>query len=452
MICIRFSVEGREWWDSNNGLNYQFNFKRSSPRRSRHSLPPSKKIASDFAHEHSLPGLRQGGFTPSSRIAHQFGVGSPKPSSSDKARDWNFPVLGRGQGSGANSPALSPPPAAAYQAPPLPDVHTHLTLKNHCAPSPPKTSAPLPLAASTSQAASEMVESAASASASASASTSTSKASPGHDRSSSWAGKSESWDSFSKVLNEDSDNYASTDGSSTPLATGSGSASVEDMSTRASPPRRGLTMKRSTNDLQALRNGGGGLTPPSSHDSSPSPLQHTVALPQTTDAQGAPPMSPDPSDPSRDTTGDSSPLDTVPNDSTADLANLSISDPNTSSAHRLLNDASYQEFINKFCFFQSPNRVVEELPPVRKTYSHVSGHASPAGFPFYGHQGSSSQQSSTLSSSSSLSTGSASSSLSTSNNDNTTPRQEYDSATDAFSIPHRPESLTPRAMSRQNSD
>lgn len=440
MICIRFSVEGREWWDSNNGLNYQFNFKRSSPRRSRHSLPPStRKIASDFAHEYSLPGLRQGGPSASSRIAHQFGAGLPRAPGSNGHSEWNFPVVGRGQGSGANSPALSPPPAAAYKAPPLPDIHTHLTLKNHCAPSPPKTSPTVLPAASKSQTTSEIVES--------SGSTSTSKASPGHDRSSSWAGKSESWDSFSKVLNEDTDNYASTDGSTTPVATGSGSASVEDMSSRASPPSRGLTMKRSTNDLQALRHGGGGLTPPSSDDSSPSPLQHTVALPETTEIEGAPPMSPDPS---LNSTGDSSPLDTVPNDSTADLANLTISEPNT-SVHRLLNDASYQEFINKFCFFQSPNRVVEELPPVRKNYSHVSGHASPAGFPFYGHQGSSSQQSSTLGSSSSLSTGSASGSMSTSYNDNTTPRQEYDSAADAFSIPMRPESSTPRAMSRQNS-
>jgi hypothetical protein len=205
--------------------------------------------------------------------------------------------------------------------------------------------------------------------------------------------------------------------------------------------------------LQALRNGGGGLTPPSSHDSSPSPLQHTVALPVTDDVVAAPPpMSPDNAgaplmspDPSLTSTGESSPIDTVANDSTADLANLNNDDPST-SVNRLLNDASYQEFINRFCFFQSPNLASVDLPPARKNYTHVSGHTSPAGFPFYGSHGSGS--SSQQSSSSTLST------ASTLHHDrnNLTPKQEYDSSSDAFAIPGFQDPMTPRAMSRQNSN
>jgi len=440
MICIRFSVEGQEWWDSNNGMNYQFNFKQNSPRKTRHSLPPMAKIGSNFAHEHSLPGLRQGGFAPSSRIAHQFGGArsSAYASSSRGPRDWNFPVAGRGTGSGANSPALSPPPATAFKPPALPDVHHHLTLKNHCAPSPPKSpptsSSELGNTALTLQTTSEIVGSDGSAA-----------GTPAHERRSSWAGKVEKWESFSQVLNEDSDHYASTDGSSTPLATRSQSASVEDMSDSVSSPspNRALTMKRSTGDLQALRNGGGGLTPPSSHDSSPSPLQHTVALPETEDVEGAPPMSPDPS---LTSTGESSPIDTLASDSTADLANLTLDDPSTSVNH-LLNDASYQEFINRFCFFQSPSLAMEELPPVRKNYTHVSGHASPAGFPFYGSHGSQSQSGSQSSIQSTSTT--SSTSARGNENDNLTPKQEYDSVKDAFNIPAKQDPATPRAMSRQ---
>jgi hypothetical protein len=422
-------------------MNYQFNFKQNSPRMTRHSLPPMSKIGSNFARENSLPGLRQGGFAPSSRIAQQFGRGSS--SASTGPSEWNFPVVGRGVGSGSNSPMLSPPPAAAFKAPARPDVHQHLTLKNHCAPSPPSTSPPTtsaslaPTTTTTIQTTSEIVESA------------TPKAGPStHERRSSWNGKVESWDSFSKVLNEneDNDNDAPTDGSSTPLATGNHSASVEDIPSPASPPHRGLTMKRSTGDLQALRNGGGGLTPPSSHDSSPSPLQRNVALPET-DVEssispvnaGAPLMSPT-------STGESSPIDTVPNDSTADLANLATTDDPT-EFHREFNNLSYQEFINKFCFFQSPNLVTQELPPVRKNYSHVSGHASPTtGFPFYA-----SQSSQSASTSQTSITSSTSLNRTVTGNENLTPRQEYNLASDAFSTSERSDPATPRAMSRQSS-
>jgi hypothetical protein len=436
-MCIRFSVEGQEWWDSNNGLNYQFNFKRSSPRKTRHSLPPSlARLGTDFSESASLPGLRQNnGSAPSSRIARQFSAGRPAPTG---PQDWTFPTLGQaiagpsGSRSGADSPMLSPPPATAFRPPARPDVHTHLTLRNHCAPSPPKSPSVVVqagLAAATDpSSSSEPVESQASSS-----------AGPSHERRSSWAGKVASWDSFSKVMSDDSENYASTDGSSTPTPTGCQPLSVEDVDSPAAPPHRALTMKRSTGDLQALRNGDAGLmTPPSSQSPSPSPMKHNVPLPQDTD--DAPPMSPDPSTSS---TGESSPIDTIASDSTADLANL---DDPSQAVERGFSNASYQDFLERFCFFTSPGATpMDDLPPPRRNYNHVSGHASPTGFPFFPIQGSQSH----------------SNPNSNSGNENLTPRQEYNSASDAFHMPGFSSgngsgvtagspATTPRAVSRQN--
>lgn len=443
LMCIRFSVEGQEWWDSNNGLNYQFNFKRSSPRKTRHSLPPTlARLGTDFSESASLPGLRQNTRTPpSSRIAHQFGAGRPAPSG---PRDWTFPTLGQaiasvsGSRSGADSPMLSPPPATAFRPPGPPDVHTHLTLRNHCAPSPPK-SPPIVGQAGLAVATDPTDTS------DAAQNESSSLAGPSHERRSSWAGKAASWDSFSKVMSDVSEDYASTDGSSTPTPTGSQSLSAQDADSPAAPPHRALTMKRSTGDLQALRNGDAGLmTPPSSSSPSPSPLKHNVPLPQETD--DAPPMSPDPSTSS---TGESSPIDTMASDSTADLANLDIEVDPSRAVQRGFSDESYQDFLAKFCFFRSPGATpMDDLPPTRRNYTHVSGHASPTGFPFFPMQGTQS-----FSNTNSNTTYTA--------NDNLTPRQEYNSASDAFNMPGFSSgngaavttgspATTPRAASRQN--
>lgn len=417
-MCIRFSVDGREWWDSNNGLNYNFNFKATSPRRTRHSLPIG--FNRDSASIPSLPGLRQntrGTFAPSSRIAQQ--LGGPDKTATTGARDWSFPTLARGvmggplspSASGADSPKLSPPPVTAYRPPNPPDVHTHLQLKSYCAPSPPisppkeetftfsppsMTTSPDGLSPANRSPSLNIVG----------GQPATTLAPPTHERRSSWSGKTGSWDSFSKVM-DDMEEEVSTNGSSTPIARGARSPLlVGEEAQSPSPVSRPLSMKRSTGNLQALRNGEAGLmTPPSSHSSSPSPSLATLPLPEPE------PMSP--ADTSNSTTGDSSPLDTAASGSTQDLANLQIEVDHSVSnpGNRILHHGSYQEFLDKFCFFQSPRATpnVDDFQPRRKNYVHVSGHTSPAvGFPFYGSHPNS-QSSNTP-----------------------TPRTEYDSATDAF--------------------
>lgn len=420
MLCIRFSVDGREWWDSNNGLNYNFNFKRSSPKRNRHSLPASfNRFDNQSASMPSLPGLRQntkGNFAPSSRIAQQFGADKAAPSG---PRDWSFPsltkhVVGGPSASGADSPQLSPPPVTAFRPPNPPDVHTHLHLTSYCAPSPP-TSPPKedgftfsPPTMTISPDNLTHADRSISLNIVGGQPATLSPPLTSHERRSSWNGQTGSWDSFAKVMDDLDNSYASTDGSNTPVAAGSRSplANVQDGNdtNSPSPVSRPLTMKRSTGNLQALRTGGGGLiTPPSSHSSSPSP----VIAPLPLDALHISPSS----QTSSLTTGESSPVDTLASDSTPDLANLHIEiDPSRSgAAHRLLSNASYQEFLDKFCFFQSPRATPNhEDVPKRKNYVHVSGHASPNGFPFYASHSSHSPH------------------------DTPTPRKEYDSAQDAF--------------------
>ena len=408
LICIRFSVEGQEWWDSNNGLNYSFNFKRSSPKqRIRRSLPSNVHDRfGDSASISSLPGLRQnpkGNFAPSNRIAQSFG---DKRSSASSA--WTFPNFGNGGGGGSrpDSPALSPPPVTAFQPPNPPDVHTHLQLTSYCAPSPPvspPTESPIsPHMSSMLLGNEEEPQMSIVGGHPATVSP------PAHERRSSWSGKSRgSWDSFSKVM----DDLDEADGNVTPRANGARSPSgipMEDDNS-PTPASRPLTMKRSTGNLQALRNGEVPLiTPPSS--SSPSPSPNVVPLPLEPEVE---PMSPQTSS---TTTGDSSPINTLSPNSPPDVTNLHIEvDPARmqSVGHRLLNNESYDEFLKKFCFFQSPRATPnpEDLPVARNNYVHVSGHSSPTGFPFYSAQPGRTSR------------------------DTPTPKREYDSAGDAFRYP-----------------
>lgn len=34
VLCVHYSVENKDWWDSNNGMNYSFTFKKSAPKSS----------------------------------------------------------------------------------------------------------------------------------------------------------------------------------------------------------------------------------------------------------------------------------------------------------------------------------------------------------------------------------------------------------------------------------
>lgn len=121
-LCVRYSVDGREWWDSNHGDNYQFTFKSEK-------VVKPKSYASAF-HEASAsmgaPVLRQ---------TRQTLAAAKNP------RNWVFPRTGAIPRSAPRSasPMLSPPPAGAFRPPGAPDVHTHLQLKKWCAPSPPQS-------------------------------------------------------------------------------------------------------------------------------------------------------------------------------------------------------------------------------------------------------------------------------------------------------------------------
>jgi hypothetical protein len=131
-------------------------------------------------------------------------------------------------------------------------------------------------------------------------------------------------------------------------------------------------------------------------------------------------------------TGESSPIATSTTDSTSDLAGMDVT-------NQTINQASYDELIARFCFYQPPRDTptADDLHPTRRDYVHVSGSASPVGFPFFSGSGGGSGS------------GSGSRPRPNFGNENLTPRAEYNSASDAFNIPGP--SSTPRAMSRQNS-
>ncbi|KAJ9097301.1 hypothetical protein QFC21_004970 [Naganishia friedmannii] len=142
LLCIRFSVDGNEWWDSNDGNNYRFAFKKVQPVKRRTRMfdltqPESPTGPRSPTAAAPLPGTRGSNF--------------------GRMTGWNFPGMGNpdaspSQGLLGQPNAVSPqaqrvslprrtsdtnrhPPS--FAAPPQPDVHEHLKLKTYCAPAPP---------------------------------------------------------------------------------------------------------------------------------------------------------------------------------------------------------------------------------------------------------------------------------------------------------------------------
>jgi len=471
IMCLRFSAGGQEWWDSNNGMNYNFTFKKGPPRRPTRVSGPAALgghfVRSADLHSGPITGLRQRNHntSPTREISRAFGV-TPGSSKAGGPKSWIFPRAASRHmddvPSRTDSPVNAAPPTA-YKVPAPPDVHTHLTLsKKYCAPSPPQsppkeaqfkfTTTETTLIISPAVISPEHVNSEMDVMGGQFATLSPPKADtvPEHERRSSWSGKDESWDSFAKAMEHMDDEpstpvTSSTDGDCTPVARGAqspaGSGQRENGTSSESSPERSrpLAFKRSTGDLQALLDGADGsglLTPPSSNLSSPpSPAAPTLpALPTEPEPE---PLSPMSSIASTASTGDSSPVNTVSTtDSIADLANLAIDvDPeergrSMRQEYKMLNKDSYQDFVrgkrvlprdkadlqlNKFCFFTSPRATPSDEPLyTRPTYIPLSGAASPNGFPFFAPA-----------------TNASSSPRST-----PTPTRQYDSSQDAFNFAH----------------
>ncbi|WVQ96165.1 hypothetical protein IAU59_003268 [Kwoniella sp. CBS 9459] len=396
IVCVHYSVEGQDWWDSNDGLNYNFTFKRAAPRRPTRMSTPATLGATylrsdEPAQDRSLPGLRRNnGPPPSAQINKAFGVPSTGPNT------WLYPKLTQRIG-GINtpprpdSPAQTPPPNS-FKAPALPTAHTHLSLAKYCAPSPPQsppkeTSPTVPtidlhLASADIQRRASMNVMAGNYATLSPPQTSD----MGHERRSSWNGQNNSWDSFSQAMDRQADDDTPKgDGDATPVAPAARSPEVGAAEQVETPEHRPLTMKRSTGDLRKLMrdaedSDNGLMTPPSSNLSSPPTPLHANLPPI--------PMSPAPSA----STGESSPVETMSNESTPDLSGGPIEvDPESQGTYadgrQKLNGQTYQAFLDRFCFFQSPKSTPNELEPSHHRPNHISlsGNNSPGGFPFYGN-------------------------------------------------------------------
>ncbi|WVQ75051.1 hypothetical protein IAR50_004660 [Cryptococcus sp. DSM 104548] len=355
VMCVHYSVEGKDWWDSNNGLNYNFTFKKTPSRRASRTSGPAALGGSYMRLNEpstSLPGLRKNNAAPPSLgIKKAFG-NKPPPSN-----DWVFPKLSQRvqDTSRPDSPLQSPPPKA-YKAPAPPTIHTHLSLSKYCAPSPPLSPPTDMFPANLAVAKGGMgVVGGGYATLEATV----------HERRSSWNGQP-SGKAYDEEVREGVDMM--------PMAHVPSSA-VEEVRGSPESPHRPLTAKRSVGDLRTLvqeaDNDNGLITPPSSNLSSPpTPRSH---LPP-----GLTPSS---------STGDSSPVNTASAESTPDVASLAIDiQPRAENPkdHKVFSSGSYQEFLDKFCFFQSPRSTPNELAPSnRPSYIPLSGTYSPNGFPFY---------------------------------------------------------------------
>ena len=376
LLCVRFSIDGREWWDSNDGLNYQFSFKKTPPKRLTRASGPASfgggfMRLNDPEVTATIAGLRQSrGQQTAEEINKAFGVFPKSLGHRSGPNDWIFPKLGDRleQPSRPDSPMLSPPPTA-FKAPPAPDVHSHLQLKKYCAPSPPLSppkeqvsNALIPLVlnpVSTSEDMGTGAERRTTMNIVGGNYATILSLPPRHERRRSWTGGEKTeWSSFSSPLSSgkeigngtsselDSDHTVeSVDGDLTPVAKGARSPELRldsDSSSASSPENRPLTLKRSTTNLQALVSGddSGILTPPSStHSSPPSPRMDGLSLSPSQSSAAA-------------STGESSPVNTVSSDSIPDLANLDIEiDPDErgrtmgGSNYKMLSN-SYQEFVS----------------------------------------------------------------------------------------------------------
>ncbi|WWC73499.1 uncharacterized protein I206_107470 [Kwoniella pini CBS 10737] len=379
ILCVHYSVHGQDWWDSNDGMNYNFTFKKSMPKRlTRTSGPASLGSGADSPlGDSTLPGLRKSHApAPSANINKAFGAPSSGPA------NWMFPKLSqrinRETPSRPDSPMQTPPPNS-FKPPPPPSTYAHLTLAKYCAPSPPQSplkdmSPTMPNIVSPEPY--DPVELQRRTSMNVVNGNYATLLSPdaGHERRSSWNGDNSSWDSFAQAKGNHESPTKPSSGDATP--TGHRSPQVAAEESDVTPEHRPLTLKRSTGDLRKLMQeaedrDNGLMTPPSSNLSSPPTPTHT-GLP-------AVPMSPSPSA----STGESSPVETLSNESTPDLAALNIEvDPEK----KMIRNESYQNFLDKFCFFQSPRMTPNEIDTVhRPSYINVSGDNSPKGFPFYGN-------------------------------------------------------------------
>ena len=356
LMCLRYSIGNSEWWDSNDGMNYHFTFKKGPPRRPVRTSGPSS-LGGGFLRLNdpaSAPlNLRQSRGSPTKELNKVFGA--PPSNKQTGPKSWVFPKLAHTNDMPPRAESPQPTiPAVAYKVPAVPDVHTHLSLSKYCAPSPPQ-SPPKEAQASMGPAhlVPEPVKMEMNVMGGQMATLSPPTAPSEHLRRSSWNGNNESWDSFAKAMEQFEDNVPtpqpSTNGESTPVAGAQSPASQLNGNSSESSPERGrpLGFKRSTGDLRALLDAEdhtGLLTPPSSNLSSP-PSPSMSALPSTQT-----PMSPSSSITS---TGESSPVDTVSdNDSSVDLANLDI-DVNPMDRGRsmnkefkMLNNGSYQDFVS----------------------------------------------------------------------------------------------------------
>ncbi|WVF68623.1 hypothetical protein IAT40_003393 [Kwoniella sp. CBS 6097] len=397
ILCAHYSIEGQDWWDSNDGMNYNFTFKRPAPRRpTRMSTPPSLGAAympsDDSERDSPIPGLRKNnGPPPSSQINKAFGAPSTGPS------NWVYPKLNQRLSVGTNipprpdSPAQTPPPNS-FKAPAPPSAHTHLKLAKYCAPSPPqsppKEFSPTVPMVDMDIASAEIQRRASMNVMAGNYATLSPPQDMGHERRSSWNGDNNSWDSFSQAMDRDGDaNTPKADGDATPVAHASRSPDVGAAEQVETPEHKPLTLKRSTGDLRKLMrdaedSDNGLMTPPSSNLSSP-PTPLRANLPPI-------PMSPAPSA----STGESSPVETMSNESTPDLSGgpVELNPENQGrfpDGNQKMKGQSYQDFLEKYCFFQSPSSTPLELEPPhgRPNYIPLSGNNSPGGFPFYGTNG-----------------------------------------------------------------
>ncbi|OCF46087.1 hypothetical protein I317_00177 [Kwoniella heveanensis CBS 569] len=397
ILCIHYSVDGHDWWDSNDGMNYNFTFKKPVARRpTRMSTPPSLGAAYvrsiDSEENAPIPGLRRNnGPPPSSQINKAFGAPSTGPS------NWVYPKLNQRLNVSTNlpsrpdSPAQTPPPNS-FKAPAPPSAQTHLTLAKYCAPSPPqsppKESSPIVPNVDLHIATAEIQRRASMNVMAGNYATLSPPEDMGHERRSSWNGQNNSWDSFSQAMDKNAEGLTpKADGDATPVAHASRSPNVGAEEQVETPEHKPLTLKRSTGDLRKLMRDAeesdtGLMTPPSSNLSSPPTPLHANLPPI--------PMSPAPST----STGESSPVETMSNESTPDLSGGPI-EVNSGGRGRFgdgnqkMTSQSYQDFLDKFCFFQSPKSTPNELEPKHSRPNHISisGNNSPGGFPFYGNNG-----------------------------------------------------------------
>lgn len=354
-MCVRFSVDNQEWWDSNDGMNYNFQFKKALPKRmSRMSTPPSfGGGVARFGESNNVPmhGLRANrSVSPAAQINKAFGADDQPVG----PRSWVFPRLVHRLSdtpSRSESPALSGPPPSAYKVPGLPDPHTHLSLSHYCAPSPPQSplkdavtvmSPPLALPG--------LLEGGRMGNMNVIGGqlATTSPMDVAHERSSSWAGQAGSWDSFTQAMENVSHTPTLADGEITPVAPGSRSpAATRADDSDSSPERKPLGLKRSQSNLRDLMNENVGLMtpPPSNLSSPPSPAATELA---------SVPMSPSPSLAS---TGESSPLNTISGNSTPDMSGLQIEvDPEERGRHKHKDFRnSYQEFVSRPSWLNQPS-------------------------------------------------------------------------------------------------